>query len=117
ESARLRLLLAAESAGALAAAEMTHAGVPWRVDVHEALLVERLGPPPPRGVRPRLLAECADDVRRLLGAPGLNPDSRPDLLAALRRAGIEVTDTRASTLRAVDHPVVEPLLRSKCLAH
>ena len=117
EAARLRLLVAAESAGALAAAEMTHAGVPWRVDVHEALLAERLGPRPPRGARPRLLAECADDVRRLLDAPGLNPDSRPDLLAALRRAGIEVTDTRASTLRAVDHPVVEPLLRYKSLAH
>ena len=117
EAARLRLLVAAESAGALAAAEMTHAGVPWRVDVHEALLTERLGPRPPRGARPRLLAECADDVRRLLDAPGLNPDSRPDLLAALRRAGIEVTDTRASTLRAVDHPVVEPLLRYKSLAH
>lgn len=117
EAARLRLLVAAESAGALAAAEMTHAGVPWRVDVHEALLTERLGARPPRGARPRLLAECADDVRRLLDAPGLNPDSRPDLLTALRRAGIEVTDTRASTLRAVDHPVVEPLLRYKSLAH
>jgi DNA polymerase-1 len=117
EAARLRLLVAAESAGALAAAEMTHAGVPWRVDVHEALLTEKLGPRPPRGARPRLLAECADDVRRLLDAPGLNPDSRPDLLAALRRAGVDVSDTRASSLRAVDHPVVEPLLRYKSLAH
>jgi DNA polymerase-1 len=117
EAARLRLLVAAESAGALAAAEMTHAGVPWRVDVHEALLTERLGQRPPRGAHPRLLAECADDVRRLLDAPGLNPDSRPELLAALRRAGVELTDIRASTLRAVDHPVVEPLLRYKSLAH
>lgn len=117
DAARLRLLVAAESAGALAAAEMTHAGVPWSVDVHEALLAERLGPRPPRGARPRLLAECADDVRRLLGAPNLNPDSHPELLAALRRAGIEVVDTRASTLRTVDHPVVEPLLRYKSLAH
>ncbi|MCY4728593.1 bifunctional 3'-5' exonuclease/DNA polymerase [Nocardioides sp. STR2] len=117
DAARLRLLVAAESAGALAAAEMTHAGVPWRVDVHEALLTEKLGPRPPRGARPRLLAECADDVRRVLDAPGLNPDSRPDLLAALRRAGVDVSDTRASSLRAVDHAVVEPLLRYKSLAH
>jgi DNA polymerase-1 len=117
ESSRLSLLLAAESAGALAAAEMTHAGVPWRVDVHEQLLAERLGPRPPRGARPRLLEEVADDVRRPLSAPGLNPDSRPDLLAALRRAGVEVADTRASTLRRVDHPVIEPLLRYKKLAH
>ncbi|WP_299931575.1 bifunctional 3'-5' exonuclease/DNA polymerase [uncultured Nocardioides sp.] len=117
DAARLRLLVAAESAGALAAAEMTHAGVPWSVEVHEALLTDRLGPRPPRGARPRLLAECADDVRALLGAPGLNPDSHPELLAALRRAGIEVVDTRASTLRTVDHPAVEPLLRYRSLAH
>src|SRR5690606_33987680 len=38
ESVRLGLLLAAESAAALVAAEMTHAGVPWQVDVHERLL-------------------------------------------------------------------------------
>ena len=31
----LRLLVTAESAGALAAAEMWHTGLPWRVDVHE----------------------------------------------------------------------------------
>ena len=117
ESARLGLLLAAESAGALVAAEMTHAGVPWRVDVHEALLTELLGPRPPRGARPRLLEELADDVRRILDAPGLNPDSRPHLLTALRRAGIEVPDTARSTLRAVEHPVVEPLVRYKQLAH
>ena len=49
DGARLGLLLAAESAGALVAAEMTHAGVPWRVDVHERLLVDLLGPRPPRG--------------------------------------------------------------------
>ena len=117
DAVRLGLLVAAESAGALAAAEMTHAGVPWRVDVHERLLTDLLGPRPPRGARPRLLEAVADDVRRLLGAPGLNPDSRPELLAALRRAGIEVGDTRASSLRAVDHEVVEPLLRYKKLAH
>lgn len=35
ERRRLELLLAAESSGALVAAEMTHAGLPWRTDVHE----------------------------------------------------------------------------------
>jgi DNA polymerase-1 len=117
DAARLGLLLAAESAGALAAAEMTHAGVPWSIEVHEALLVDQLGPRPPRGAPPRLLAACADDVRRHLGAPGLNPDSHPELLAALRRAGLDVADTRASTLQRLDHPVAEPLLRYKKLAH
>ena len=117
ESVRLRLLLAAESAAALVAAEMTHAGVPWRVDVHEQLLTDLLGPRPPRGARPRLLEELAVEVREILGSPDLNPDSRPHLLAALRRAGLEVADTRRSTLRRIEHPVVEPLVRYKQLAH
>jgi DNA polymerase-1 len=117
EPTRLALLLAAESAGALAAAEMTYAGVPWRVDVHEDLLAGLLGPRPPRGARPRLLEDLAAEVRSILGSPGLNPDSRPELLSALRRVGIEVADTRAGSLRRVEHPVVEPLLRYKKLAH
>lgn len=117
ERARLELLLAAESSGALAAAEMTYAGVPWRTDVHERLLGELLGPRPPRGSRPRRLEALAVEVRAAFEAPGLNPDSRPDLLAALRRAGLEVTDTRASSLRRLDHPGIGPLLRYKQLAH
>ena len=117
ESVRLGLLLAAESAGALVAAEMTHAGVPWKVDVHDRLLTDLLGPRPPRGARPRLLEELVAEVRGILGAPDLNPDSRPHLLAALRRAGIEVPDTRRSTLHRIEHPVVEPLVRYKQLAH
>ncbi|WP_104105220.1 bifunctional 3'-5' exonuclease/DNA polymerase [Nocardioides sp. 616] len=117
ESGRLGLLLAAESSGALVAAEMTHAGVPWRVDVHERLLTDLLGPRPPRGARPQLLEELVAEVRRSFAAPGLNPDSRPELLAALRRAGLEVTDTRAHSLRRLDHPGIEPLLRYKRLAH
>lgn len=117
ESSRLALLLAAESSGALVAAEMTHAGLPWRVDVHERLLVDLLGPRPPRGARPAGLEALAAQVRAALDAPGLNPDSRPELLAALRRAGLEVADTRAWTLRRLDHPVIEPLVRYKQLAH
>ncbi|MCD4524504.1 bifunctional 3'-5' exonuclease/DNA polymerase [Nocardioides sp. cx-173] len=117
ESVRLGLLLAAESSGALAAAEMTYAGVPWRTDVHERLLTDLLGPRPPRGARPLLLEALAGEVRAAFDAPGLNPDSRPELLAALRRAGLETDDTRASSLRALEHPGVAPLLRYKQLAH
>ncbi len=117
EAAKLGLLLAAESAGALVAAEMTHAGVPWRVDVHQRLLTDLLGPRPPRGARPRGLEDLIAEVRAAFEAPGLNPDSRPDLLAALRRAGLPVTDTRASTLRALEHPGIAPLLRYKQLVH
>ncbi|MCW2773911.1 MAG: DNA-directed polymerase, partial [Nocardioides sp.] len=117
EAARLGLLLAAESSGALVAAEMTYAGVPWRVDVHERLLADLLGPRPPRGARPQALEALVAEVRDAFDAPGLNPDSRPELLTALRRAGLDVTDTRASSLRALDHPGVVPLLRYKQLAH
>ena len=117
EPARLGLLLAAESAGALVAAEMTYAGVPWRVDVHERLLLDRLGPRPPRGARPDKIEALASEVRVAFAAPGLNPDSRPELLAALRRAGLEVADTKASSLRALEHPGIAPLLAYKQAAH
>lgn len=116
EASRLTLLLAAESSGALAAAEMTYAGVPWRSDVHEALLTDLLGPRPPRGARPAGLEEAAQQVRDALAAPRLNPDSQAEVLAALRRAGVEVANTRAHTLRQVQHPAVEPLLRHKQLS-
>ncbi|HEX6675188.1 MAG TPA: bifunctional 3'-5' exonuclease/DNA polymerase, partial [Actinomycetes bacterium] len=43
---RLALLAASESAGGLAAVEMRAAGLPWRAEVHEALLAELLGPRP-----------------------------------------------------------------------
>ncbi len=42
--ARLTLLLIAESAGALVAAEMQYAGIPWREDLHRRLLNDLLGP-------------------------------------------------------------------------
>lgn len=117
EATRLGLLLAAESAGALAAAEMTYAGVPWRTEQHEQLLTELLGPRPLRDALPQRLDEVVAEVRRAFGVPGLNPESRADVLGALRRAGVEVPDIRAATLRQVDHPAIEPLLRYKKLAH
>ncbi len=117
EATRLGLLLAAESAGALVAAEMTYAGVPWRVDVHERLLTDLLGARPARGARPQGLEALVAEVRSAFDAPGLNPDSRPELLAALRRAGLDVADTRASSLRALQHPGIVALLRYKQLAH
>ena len=78
QAVRLGLLLAAESSGALVAVEMTHAGVPWRVDLHERLLADLLGPRPPRGARPQVLEALVVELRDVFGVPALNPDSRPE---------------------------------------
>ena len=110
---RLRLLLAAESAGALAAAEMRFAGLPWRRDVHERLLAAELGPRAPHGIRPERLERLAMRIREALGTPALNPDSPAELLKALTDAGLSTASTRAFELRRLEHPVIEPLLEYK----
>ncbi len=112
----LGLLVAAESSGALVAAEMTDAGLPWRADVHDEVLTGLLGPRPPSGQRPAALERLLDEVRAALGVPALNPDSPGALLQALHGAGLAVEDTRSGTLSALDHPVVGPLLAYKKLA-
>jgi DNA polymerase family A len=121
QAARFAVLAAAESAGGLAAAEMTAAGLPWRADVHDALLTELLGPRPAMAtglpLRPARLAELAAQISVALGAVRpVNPDSPAQLLRALAASGIRVPSTRVSVLRAVDHPVIPLLLRYKELA-
>ncbi|MGE5287763.1 MAG: bifunctional 3'-5' exonuclease/DNA polymerase [Micromonosporaceae bacterium] len=113
---RLSLLAAAESAGGLAAAEMTADGVPWRRDVHDDLLTEVLGPRPMAGMRPRRLAGLAERIRAALENTALNPDSPAQLIKAFAAQGIALTSTRAHALRAVDHPAVPLLLEYKELA-
>lgn len=113
---RLRLLLAAESAGALAATEMSHDGLPWDRAVHDQVLTDLLGPRPHPGTRPRVLEALAAQVRDRVSAPSLNPDSAPELLRALRSAGLEVDSTRKHELQRLDHPVIAPLLEYKRLA-
>ncbi|RKT52977.1 bifunctional 3'-5' exonuclease/DNA polymerase [Saccharothrix australiensis] len=112
----LRLLFAAESASALAAAEMTHHGLPWRADVHEALLVELLGPRPVAGARPARLAELADRITAAFGGRPVNPDHPPGIVRAFGREGIDIPSARAWVLKEVDHPAVAPLLEYKELA-
>ncbi len=114
----LALLAAAESAGALAAAEMTFTGLPWSAEDHERLLVEALGPRPAAGERPVHLAALAAEVERQLGVrPGsLAIDSPPELVAALRGAGIDVATTRSWELQRQRHPAIAPLLQYKTLS-
>ncbi|MGX1159597.1 DNA polymerase-1 [Arthrobacter sp. SLBN-100] len=113
---RLQLLLAAESAGAMIAAEMQHAGVPWREDLHEEILAGYLGPRPPVGHRPAKLEALNLELRGLLNAPTLNPDSPQELIRALHRNGIEVKSTRQWELKESNHPAIGPLLAYKKLS-
>ncbi|WP_158888397.1 bifunctional 3'-5' exonuclease/DNA polymerase [Amycolatopsis anabasis] len=113
---RLRLLFAAESASALAAAEMSADGLPWRADVHDALLTELLGPRVPTGQRPRRLVELAARISDAFGGKPVNPDSPPTIVRAFGREGIEIPSARAHVLREIDHPAVPPLLEYRDLA-
>ncbi len=111
--ARLRLLVAAESAGALVAVEMGADGLPWRVDVHDELLVDLLGEPSPVGGPPRKLAELSARIADAFGGYRIHPDSPAEVLRAFAREGITLPSTRAWVLRGVDHPAVPPLLEFK----
>ncbi|WP_246150314.1 bifunctional 3'-5' exonuclease/DNA polymerase [Agromyces intestinalis] len=113
---RLRLLLAAESAGALIGAELTAAGVPWDSATHDRVLTDALGPRPRPGAKPARMEELAAHVRIELAAPTLNLDSQVELLRALRAAGIRVDSTARWELREHDHPAITPLLAYKRLA-
>ncbi|MBO0811493.1 MAG: bifunctional 3'-5' exonuclease/DNA polymerase [Microlunatus sp.] len=114
--AKLRLLLSAESAGALIAAEMAEDGLPWDVEVHDRLLAEVLGPRPRYGERPAKLQAVIDQLITALGVGPFNPDSAVNLIDALHRAGIEVNSTRKWELEQIDHPAIEPLLAYKKLS-
>ncbi|GAA4867342.1 bifunctional 3'-5' exonuclease/DNA polymerase [Kitasatospora terrestris] len=115
--ARFRLLVAAESAGALLAAEMAFDGLPWRTDVHDALLTELLGPRPAiPGTQPRLLAELGAELQRALGTRPFNPDSHSQVLKAFADQGVHLGSTRSWELRAVDHPAAALMIRYKELS-
>jgi DNA polymerase-1 len=113
---RLRLLAAAESASALAAVEMSHHGVPWRTDIHAALLTDLLGPKPASGARPRKLVELAEDISVAFGGREINPDHPGSVVRAFGKVGIDVPSSRAWVLKQVAHPAVAPLLEYKELS-
>ena len=98
ERGRLGLLLAAESSGALVAAEMTLAGLPWRADVHERLLTELLGPRPAAGQRPAVLERLAAEIR---DGASQRPGAEPRLAG---RAAAGAADRGAAGDR---HPLVD----------
>ncbi|GAB7304629.1 hypothetical protein MAFF212519_25080 [Clavibacter michiganensis] len=95
---------------------MSADGLPWNTSVHDALLVDLLGGRPAHGGAPPALLRLAARVREILRAPDLNVDSPPDVLRALRRAGIDAASTRQWELQEIDHPVIAPLLEHKRLS-
>lgn len=113
---RMRLLVAAESACGLVAAEMGRSGVPWRADVHDAVLTDLLGPRPAAGLPPRRLTELADRITEAFDGRRLNPDSPADIVQAFTRAGLPISSARSWVLRRLDHPAVVPLLEYKELS-
>ena len=113
---RLRLLLAAESAGGLVAAEMRAAGVPWDEAEHDRILTELLGPRPIRDGKPQKMLAKAEEVRAALEDPRVNLDSPNRLLASLRNAGINVASTSKWELQTSENPAIAPLLEYKKMA-
>ena len=112
---RIGLLLAAESAGALIAVEMKHAGLPLDAATHETLLERLLGPRPRLGERPAKLEALKQRLVEILGFE-FNPDSAVELLKALRKAGLQVASTSKWEIGEIDHPVIAPLLEYKKLS-
>lgn len=111
---RMRLLTTSESAAFLIAAEMQRAGLPWRADVHRALLTELLGERYAGGGEPRRLAELADEISAAFGRR-VRPDLPADVIKAFAEAGIRLKSTRRWEIQELDHPAVEPLLAYKKL--
>jgi DNA polymerase-1 len=111
----MRLLCAAESAGALAAVEMGRDGLPWSAAVHDELLIGLLGPRPAGGARPALLNDLSLRIQDALGRP-VNPDSPAQVLLAFARVGVHLRTTRSHELREVEHPAAALLLRYKELS-
>jgi len=109
---RFRLLVAAESAGALVAAEMGHDGLPWRADVHGEVLLDLLGEPSAVGP-PRRIVELTEAISQAFGGVRLHPESPAEILRAFSREGIVLPSTRAWVLKGVDHPAVPLLLEFK----
>lgn len=110
----LRLLCAAESAGALISVELHAAGVPWSRTAHEELLERELGARRGGGL-PARIEQAAATVRAALGDPSASLDSQPRLLRSLHRAGLLVQSTSRWELAEHDHPAVAPLIAYKKL--
>lgn len=111
----LRLLVAAESAGALAAAEMSFGGLPFSSELHRVYLENTLGPRPPEGSLPRAMIEMENAISEAFGRR-VNPASHTEVVAAFARDDVILASTRAHVLKNIDHPAVPLMLRYRDLS-
>ena len=103
----------AESAASLLCAELEHDGLPIDVGTAETIIATSIGPRPTDAVdEARLAAERDELVLRHLPFGDIDLRNPANVKSLLRRAGIEVPDTRAWRLEQLrdQHPVVEALL-------
>jgi DNA polymerase-1 len=105
-----------ESAAAVLAVELGHDGLPIDVAEAERVVASFIGPRPADAMDERRLADERDD-RVLVHLPadlraGVDLRNPANVKSLLRRAGIEVDDTRAWRLERLrdEHPVVDALL-------
>jgi len=104
-----------ESAAAVLCAELEHDGLPIDVAEAERIIASFVGPRPRDAAEEQRLTDERDHrVLRHLGRAGTDVDLRnpANVKSLLRRAGIEVPDTRAWRLEQLRdrHPVVDALL-------
>jgi DNA polymerase-1 len=103
-----------ESAAEFMCAELSRRGLPFDVAEAERIIGETVGPRPRDGAASLEAQRRRDDAVLKHVGPGARVDLRnpADVRAMLRRAAIDVPDTRAWRLEQHrgDHPVVEALL-------
>ena len=105
-----------ESVAALLAAELEADGLPVDIAEAERIIASSIGPRPRDGLDERRLAGERDDRVLAHLAPdmrgGIDLRNPASVKSLLRRAGIEVDDTRAWRLEGLrdEHPIVDALL-------
>ena len=103
-----------ESAAELLAAELEHDGLPIDIGEAERVIADYIGPKPLDAAAERAQVAARDKVvlDHLPAGHGIDLRNPSSVKSLLRRVGIEVADTRASTLerRRDEHPVLDALL-------
>ena len=114
DTPRALLTARAESTIELLCAELSADGLPMRRDVAETVIADMIGPRPrdEHDSDEQRRRRDADVIRHVPNADDLDLRSPGHVKSLLRRAGIEVPDTRAWRLRSLRdaHPVVDALL-------